>query len=124
MEEEEENTGTVDVSWLKLETVYKEASKKHLGYKERKKKKEWIQEDTWDAMEERRNAKKKALDAKSASLKERLEREHSEKHQRVRRMAKRDKRKYLEDLANQAEKAASRGEQGVLFKITKQICGK
>ena len=74
MEEEEENTGTVDASWLKLETVYKEASKKHLGYKERKKK-EWIQEDTWDAMEERRNAKKKVLDVKSARLKERLERE-------------------------------------------------
>ena len=75
MEEEEENTGTVDAPWLKLETVYKEASKKHLGYKERKKKKEWIQEDTRDAMEERRNAEKKAIDAKSARLKERLERE-------------------------------------------------
>ena len=39
-------------------------------------------------------------------------------------MTKRDKRKYLEYLADQAEEAASRGKQGVLFKITKQICGK
>ena len=31
---------------------------------------------------------------------------------------------YMEDLARQAEEAAEKGEQGKIYKITRQICGK
>ena len=31
---------------------------------------------------------------------------------------------YIEDLARQAEEAAEKGEQGKIYKITRQICGK
>ena len=39
-------------------------------------------------------------------------------------MARADKRAYMEDLARQAEEAAEKGEQGKIYKITRQICGK
>ena len=39
-------------------------------------------------------------------------------------MARADKRAYMEDLPRQAEEAAEKGEQGKIYKITRQICGK
>nr|KAG5700914.1 hypothetical protein BaRGS_012321 [Batillaria attramentaria] len=39
-------------------------------------------------------------------------------------MTRADKRAYMEDLASQAEEAASRGEQGRVYKITKLVSGK
>ena len=41
----------------------------------------------------------------------------------VKKSARRDKRKHLEELANKAETAASRQEMSTVYKITKQICG-
>ena len=39
-------------------------------------------------------------------------------------MIREDKRAYMEDLANQVEEAASRGEQGQVCKVTKLVNGK
>jgi len=39
-------------------------------------------------------------------------------------MIREDKRAYMEDLANQGEEAASRGEQGQVYKVTKLVNGK
>ena len=42
----------------------------------------------------------------------------------MKKMTRADKRAYMEDLAGQAEKAANRGEQGQVYKITKLVSGK
>ena len=39
-------------------------------------------------------------------------------------MTRTDKRSHINDLANQAEDVASRGEQGRVYKITKLVCGR
>ena len=122
--EEEENTGNIDRKWKDVEEIFKKSSESCLGQSTTTKKKEWLKEDTLEAMEVRRTAKKKAIDAKSARLRERHEIQRKEAHREVRRLARKDKREYIESLATEAEEAASKGEQGVLYKITKQICGK
>ena len=41
----------------------------------------------------------------------------------VKQLTRRDKRKYLEDMATQAEEAAHKGDQATLYNITNQVCG-
>ena len=94
-----------------------------LGYKH-KKKKEWISDDTWQTVENRRALKKQVNETKSERLKEIYRKQYQETNKAVRRKARADKQAYLEDLASQAEEAARKGEQGKVYKITKIVSGK
>jgi hypothetical protein len=66
IQEDEENTGNVDAAWKRIEKIYTESSEACLGYKTGQKSKEWIQQETWAAIEERRNTKKRMTDAKQS----------------------------------------------------------
>ena len=89
-----------------------------------RKKKEWITRDTWQAIEERRQLKKKINDSKSARLREKYRAAYTETNRRVKRKIRTDKRAYMQDLAKEAEEAAQKGEQRNVYKVTKLICGK
>ena len=89
-----------------------------------RKKKEWITRDTWQAIEERRQLKKKINDSKSARLREKYRTAYTETNRRVKRKIRTDKRAYMENLAKEAEEAAQKGEQRNVYKVTKLICGK
>ena len=67
---------------------------------------------------------KKILDTKSERLQEGHKASYRELDKTVKPMARADKRAYIEDLARQAEEAAEKGEQGKIYKITRQICSK
>lgn len=121
--EQQEDTN-VNTSWKKVAALYTESSKKEIGYRKNKIKKDWIQQETRDAIEERREIKKKMLQTKSPRLRERQEKIYRDAHKKVKTLARRDKRKAMEHLAAEAQEAAARGEQGKLYKITKQVCGK
>ena len=83
-----------------------------------RKKKEWITPDTWQAIEERRQLKKKINDSKSARLREKYRAAYTETNRRVKRKIRTDKRAYMEDLAKEAEEAAQKGEQRNVYKVT------
>lgn len=117
------NTGNIDAAWGKISAAYTESSELCLGHRLGTKK-DWIKKETWDAIEQRRKIKKKVVEAKSARLKVRYEEEYSDANRIVKRLARADKRTYMEELALEAEDAAKRGDQGQLYKITKLICGK
>ncbi|VDI56063.1 Hypothetical predicted protein [Mytilus galloprovincialis] len=86
--------------------------------------KKWITPGTWKVIEERRHMNKKILDTKSERLQERHKASNRVLDKNVKQMARADKRAYMEDLAKQAEEAAEKGEQGKIYKITREICGK
>ena len=114
----------VDAKWKEIATLYTESSKKKIGYRKKKTQKDWIQQETLDAIEERREIKKKMLQTKSPRLHERQEEIYRAAHKKVKRLARLDKREALEKLAAEAEEAAARGEQGRLYKIIKQASGR
>ena len=64
------------------------------------------------------------LETKSERLVERYKQRYREADQTVKRMARANKRAYMEGLAREAEEAAARGEQGRVHKITKLVSGK
>ena len=60
----------------------------------------------------------------SARIREARRIEHAQKRREVKRKAKADKKKHVDDLAEEAEVAASKGNMGQVYKISKQLCGK
>ena len=74
--------------------------------------------------EERTKLKEKVLNTKSPRLQENLQKAYSEKDKEVKRSARKDKRAYIDKLADDAEKAASKGNLNTVYKITKELCGK
>ena len=68
--------------------------------------------------------KKRLIEAKSERLKERHRQQYQEADRKVKRLARADKRALMDDLASQTEDAASKGEQGKVYKIIKVVCGK
>ena len=113
----------VNKNWEKIVTAYNDSSKTCLGCRQRRPK-EWMSSDTWKAIESRRRLKKKFMDSKSQRLIERHREMCRAANKEVKRRTRADKRKYIENLASQAEEAAARNEQGTVYKVTKIITGK
>ena len=120
---EDINDEGVNKNWEKIVTAYNDSSKTCLGCRQRRPK-EWMSSDTWKATESRRRLKKKVMDSKSQRLKERHQEMYRAANKEVKRRTRADKRKYIENLASQAEEAAARNEQGTVYKVTKIITGK
>ena len=91
-----------------------------MGFKQ-KSHKEWLSTDTWDAIAERKIANRKLMGTKSTRLKEKLQTQHSTLNARVKRSARVDKRRFVENPATEA--GAQKQELGTVYRITKQICG-
>ena len=121
---EETEQPDIDRAWKEVAAIYTKSSKENIGHRRQEKSKDWIQQDTLDAIKERREIKKKLLQAKSPRLRERQEELYREAHRKVKRLARANKREAMDQLATEAEEAAARGEQGRLYKITKRVCGK
>ncbi|XP_071150225.1 uncharacterized protein [Mytilus edulis] len=103
---------STEVNWDKIRTIFETTSQDCLGFKQGKKMKKWITQDTWKVIEERRHMNKKILDTKSERLQERHKTSCRVLDKNVKRKAREDKRACIEDLAKQAEEAAEKGEQG------------
>ena len=67
-EEGNEEEDAVNQKWKQVRNTFDEASKTCLGMHKTRKKKEWITPETWQAIEERRQLKKKINDSRSARL--------------------------------------------------------
>lgn len=115
---------TIDAKWKNISTIIKENSVECLGYKQKIKKKDFITPETWDKIEVRRKAKKKVNDAHSTRLKEKFQKEYNEVHKDVKKHIRKDRRNYIDNLAEKAVEAGNKMEQGTLYRITKEICGK
>ena len=94
-----------------------------MGFR-KKKDKEWITPETWRKINERRKAKDNLLNAKPPRLTQRAKEEYKIKDKEVKRNARRDKRVFVEKLANEAETAAAKGDLNTVYKITKQLSGR
>ena len=116
-------TEETNTKWEKVKSAYQKASETCLGTQQARRK-EWITADTWQAIEQRRNVKKKWNEAKSNRLKERYKLQYQEINREVRRKVRVDKGAFVDNLARQVEDVASKGEQGKVYKIIRVLSGK
>ena len=100
----------------------RDTGEKVLGFRQNKKK-EWISKETIDKIEERREVKKKLLSARSERLKERFAAAYKEKDRNVKNSARKDRRQYTENLADEAEAAAHQNDLKTVYQITRKLKG-
>ncbi|CAJ1081153.1 uncharacterized protein LOC106154262 [Xyrichtys novacula] len=113
----------INTKWETIKTTNIESATKALGYRE-KSNKEWLTSGTCQKIEQRKQLKAKMLNTKSLRLQKQAQEAYENKDKEVRKSARSDKRAFVEMLACKAEWAAARGEMTVIYKITKQLCGK
>ena len=119
----EDEDNVIEAKWTRIKKLYTETAEEVLGY-QKKQDKEWIQKETFDKIDERKELKRKILDKKNIEERTRLEREYQEKDREVKRSARRDKRAFINQLAQSAEDAAKIGDSAKVYKITKKLCNK
>ena len=111
---------TIDEKWRKIQTIFKEASEKVLGFKE-KNKKDWMTQQTWEEIRERKRVKDEMNVCKTRAKKIELQKKYTENNQEVKRSARKAQRNYIDNLAYQAEEATRKGNLKELFAITRML---
>jgi hypothetical protein len=111
---------TIEEKWRKIGTIFTETSEKVLGFKE-KNKKNWMTQQTWEKIRERKRVKDEMNVCKTQAKKIELQKKYKERNIDVKRSARKDQRNYIDTLAHQAEEAINRGNLRELFAITKML---
>ena len=108
-----------------MKQIYNDISKNCLGYKTNTKRKKWlVPSKSWETIKKRCNIKRKELNLYSERLKNKYKQEYRTVNKEVKKLARRDKRAYINNVAIQAEDVVWKNEQGHLYKLTKLVCGK
>ena len=71
-----------------------------------------------------KNRRKEKHQAKNDKTARTTKATYTTKDKEVKRSAGRDRRTFVDNLAHEAEQAASHGVMSTVYKITKQLCGK
>jgi hypothetical protein len=89
---------TIEETWRKSQTTFPETSEKVLGFKE-KNKKDWLTQQTWEKIRERKKVKDEMNVCKTQARKMELQKKYAKKNQGVKRSARRDQRNYIDNLS-------------------------
>lgn len=108
-----------EVKWNKVLNAYKEAGEQYLA-REKEARSEWISDKTWEFIKERKEQKSKV---NSVTDKEKLQLMNSYHSlgKKVKKSARADRRKWMENLADQAQKASASGNVGETYRLAKQM---
>ncbi|XP_078352308.1 uncharacterized protein LOC144637002 [Oculina patagonica] len=115
--EEEENA---DQKNNRMENIYVATAKEVLGTAKRSSK-PWLCGGTWKKVEERRQLKLEST--RSERVKQRIREQYKGKDREVKRSAREGKRRWLNEMAGNAERAAENGRTGELHRIVKTLTG-
>lgn len=106
--------------WSQTKSMLLDTGQKHLGYVKMRRK-PWISDSTWKLINNRKQLKNDRDNAKTRQTKSDLQNKYNDANRQVKRGARRDKRKWADDLATEAEKASETFRTRDLYKITKTI---
>ena len=104
-----------------MEKAYKEVAEAVLG-RPRKKKKPWISEKSWRLVDQQEEINRKILSMRSERIKKQLKLQYAEKNRETKTSIKADKKKWMENIANEAEDAARKQHMKTLYGLTKMLC--
>ncbi|XP_056022145.1 uncharacterized protein LOC130055022 [Ostrea edulis] len=115
------NPNDIEESWNNIKTAYNDTAMNVLGYRKRKNQ-EWISQGSWKKVEERRVLKGKVESVRSERLRARLKEQYGDKDKEVKRSFRKDKRQWVDDMANEAQEAANIGNMKTVYDVTKLLC--
>ena len=111
----------VESEFRMMEKAYTETAKTVLG-KPQRKKKPWISEKSWKLISEREDTHKKILGTHSERIRKKLRKKYADKKKEVKSSLRFDKRKWIDNIAKEAEEAASSQQMRTLYRLTKTLC--
>ncbi|VDP35360.1 unnamed protein product [Schistosoma margrebowiei] len=114
---------TMEDNWKAIKEALTSTCQEVLGLKKYHHK-EWISTETLDKIKERKNKKTAINNSRTRAEKVQAQAEYIEANKQVKRSIRADKKKYVEELATTAEKAAREGNMKQLHERTKKIAGK
>ncbi|CAG2197112.1 Craniofacial development protein 2 [Mytilus edulis] len=114
---------SINTAWEMTRDSIVQACEETVGYLQQNRK-QWMSENTWKIVNERRQVKEKVLTAITRQQKKQTQEQYSNKDKEVKKSCKQDKRNFVEQLAKEAEAACSKGDTKTLYNITKQLSGK
>lgn len=120
---EEEEGQDIEHNWKSIESTYINTCEKVLGKRERGRE-EWITSETWEAVNQRKECKKRLNTARTQEEKVQARTDFNQLNKTVKRSFRRDKRAFINNLATQAETAAQNNDSRTLYHITKRLTGK
>ncbi|CAH8665722.1 unnamed protein product, partial [Schistosoma curassoni] len=118
----EEET-TMEDNWKGIKEALTSTCQEVLGLKKYHHK-EWISTETVDKIKERKNKKAAINNSRTRAEKVQAQAEYIEANKQVKRSIRADKKKYVEELATTAEKAAREGNMKQLYDTTRKLSGK
>ena len=113
----------IDEHWGKVKEVFQSVCEEKIGYRKRTRK-EWITQATWKKVEERREKKTKMLNSRTRARKTEATEEYKKVNKETKDALKKDKREFVESLADRAEEAAGQGNWKVVYDTTRILSGK
>ncbi|VDO53654.1 unnamed protein product [Schistosoma margrebowiei] len=114
---------TMEDNWKSIKEALTSTCQEVLGLKKHHHK-EWISTETLDKIKERKNKKAEINNSRTRAEKVQAQAEYTEANKQVKRSIRADKKKYVEELATTAEKAAREGNMKQLYDTTKKLAGK
>ncbi|VDO66486.1 unnamed protein product, partial [Schistosoma margrebowiei] len=118
----EEETSMED-NWKSIKEALTSTCQEVLGLKKHHHK-EWISIEILDKIKERKNKKTAINNSRTRTEKVQAQAEYIEANKQVKKSVRADKKKYVEELATTAEKAAREGNMEQLYNTTKKLAGK
>ena len=113
----------VETHWKKVRDVFTATCKEVLGERTQIHK-EWISQETLNKIEIRRDKKANVNNSRTRAGRERAQAEYSIINKEVKKCIKKDKEAYMNEMAEDAERAAQNGHLRLLYQSTKRLAGK
>ncbi|KAH9579334.1 hypothetical protein MS3_00009519 [Schistosoma haematobium] len=118
----EEET-TMEANWKGIKEALTSTYQEVLGLKKHHHK-EWISVETLDSIKETKNKKTAINNSRTRTEKVRAQAEYIEANKPMKKSIKADKKKYVEELATMAKKAARQGNMKQLYDTKKKLAGR
>ncbi|XP_073817488.1 uncharacterized protein [Musca autumnalis] len=107
-------------SWSTVRDLYLTSAKNNIGYANSKRK-PWISDETWTRLEDRKLAKEAINVAKTRNAKIEKTNEYNRLNREVKKSARTDKRKRIDSIATEAQRASETNRSRDLYKATKLL---
>ena len=118
-----EDESNIDSQWQHIKNALTSTCQEVLGYRKFQQK-EWISAETQQKIQTRKEKKAAVSNSRTRASKAKAQEEYTNVNRTVKRCIKADKRKYIDNLAEEAEEAARKGNMKQLYDITRKLSGK
>ena len=122
LEDLEENDN-IDAQWEAIKKAWNSTCQQILGVN-RYQNKPWISDSTVKEIKKRKDLKISLMNSRTRTTKREAQEKYTEANRVVKKSIKKDKNNYINNLAMEAEIAASKGNTKELYSITKKLSGK